>query len=125
LHAGSRELAFDEDEEIITEGEIPYRGLFEVVEGSCYITKRERIICKLEEGDIFDEMSLLLNSCEAETAVVAATDTKVRLIEGYYLDVLFLYKPAVSGRFYHYLAGMLAKKLQNREKYTDLVNTKN
>eukprot|EP01123_Difflugia_compressa_P001110 TRINITY_DN11270_c0_g1_i1.p1 TRINITY_DN11270_c0_g1~~TRINITY_DN11270_c0_g1_i1.p1 ORF type:complete len:256 (-),score=51.64 TRINITY_DN11270_c0_g1_i1:81-848(-) len=120
IRGGGRDLAFDEDEEIISEGETPYRGVFEIVEGSCYITKKERIVCKLGVGDIFDETSLILNTSEAETSVIAATDTKIRLVEGYYLDILFLYKPVICGKFYHFMACMLSKKLHNREVYIDL-----
>eukprot|EP01124_Arcella_intermedia_P021795 TRINITY_DN3109_c0_g1_i2.p1 TRINITY_DN3109_c0_g1~~TRINITY_DN3109_c0_g1_i2.p1 ORF type:complete len:1082 (+),score=234.95 TRINITY_DN3109_c0_g1_i2:2010-5255(+) len=113
IHAGSRELAFDVDEQIISEYEVPYRAYFQIIEGCCHLKKNDKIIGKLEKGDIFDEVAMLLNTPHTDISVVAAAETKVRMIEGYYLDVLFLYEPSLSGKFYNFLASYLANNLNS------------
>jgi CRP-like cAMP-binding protein len=42
-------------------------------------------------------------------------DTQIAIIEGYFLEVLFEYYPELSGRFFHYLAHVLSKRLKQRE----------
>jgi len=64
---------------------------------------------------IFGEISFLEGTAATASVVANEPDTVVRVLESYYLDVLFDYYPGLSGRFYHYLATVLATRLKLRE----------
>jgi len=111
---GSKKINYKKGDILIDEGEIP-KKLFYIQSGSCKVVKDSRIISLIENGGIVGEVSFL-QGCPATASVVACEDTEVNVIAAYYLHVLFQYQPQVAGRFYHYLASVLSKKITGREK---------
>jgi len=99
---------------LINEGDIP-RKLFYIISGSCKVVKENRIISIIELDSIFGEVSFL-EGCPATATVIACEELEVNIIEAYYLHVLFQYQPQVAGRFYHYLASVLSKRITERER---------
>lgn len=61
-------------------------------------------------------MQLFLEGSKASASLVAEEDTVVQVMKAYYLNVLFRYKPQLAGRFYHYLAFVLANSLAMKEE---------
>jgi hypothetical protein len=52
----------------------------------------------------------------ASASVVADATTEVYILEGYCLNMLFLIKPELGGKFYKYLAQSLQTTLRAREQ---------
>eukprot|EP01125_Pyxidicula_operculata_P005664 TRINITY_DN1986_c0_g1_i1.p1 TRINITY_DN1986_c0_g1~~TRINITY_DN1986_c0_g1_i1.p1 ORF type:complete len:2857 (+),score=968.14 TRINITY_DN1986_c0_g1_i1:65-8635(+) len=67
------------------------------------------------DDGVFGEISFLENG-RATASVIAQVATEVYIIEAYFLNILFQHFPALAGRFYHYLAGVLAKRVITREQ---------
>jgi len=57
-----------------------------------------------------------LEGTPATTSVIANEDTSVYVIEAYFLNVLFQHYPELAGRFFLYLAFVLAQRMATREK---------
>lgn len=120
---GARYVTFKKDAIVMKEGEATTR-VFQLVSGECRFEKvidgQNRVLGKmaLAEGstdNLFGEISFLEGGKASASVVCDKDDTKVAIIEGYWLDVLFQYYPELSGRFYHYLANVLSKRLKQRE----------
>eukprot|EP01119_Soliformovum_irregulare_P016638 TRINITY_DN4855_c0_g1_i3.p1 TRINITY_DN4855_c0_g1~~TRINITY_DN4855_c0_g1_i3.p1 ORF type:complete len:130 (-),score=47.49 TRINITY_DN4855_c0_g1_i3:87-455(-) len=69
------------------------------------------------EDETFGELSFLDGENSAATAsVIAGEDgTEVSIIDGEFINVLFLVKPEIAGKFFRYLATNLASLLKKRE----------
>uniref|UniRef100_A0A6B2L6K3 Cyclic nucleotide-binding domain-containing protein n=1 Tax=Arcella intermedia TaxID=1963864 RepID=A0A6B2L6K3_9EUKA len=124
---GSRSIHFKKDENVIVQNQEPKMRLYQIAKGSCRITKQNDDGTVVTFGiittndSIFGEISFL-EGTPATASVVANEDgTVVRVLEGYFLEVLFNYYPGLSGRFYHYLASVLSTRLTIREKGTATV----
>jgi len=111
---GSKITKYKKGDVLINEGDIP-RKLFYIISGSCKVVKENRIISIIELDSIFGEVSFL-EGCPATATVIACEELEVNIIEAYYLHVLFQYQPQVAGRFYHYLASVLSKRITERER---------
>jgi len=105
------------------EGEATTR-VYQLVRGECRFEKvidgQNKVLGKmaLAEGstdNLFGEISFLEGGKASASVVCDKDETQIAIIEGYWLDVLFQYYPELSGRFYHYLANVLSKRLKQRE----------
>jgi CRP-like cAMP-binding protein len=70
------------------------------------------------ENETFGEVSFLFSqktSAKASASVVADTDVDLYIIEGSWINILFVKYPGMAGRFYHYLASVLAHRLKKQE----------
>jgi len=68
----------------------------------------------LHESETFGEVSFLFNA-PASAYVIADTDVLVYVIEGRFVNLLFVKYPYIAGRFYHYLASVVARRLKRQE----------
>jgi CRP-like cAMP-binding protein len=120
---GASCLTFTKNQYIIQEGE-EHQRIYQIVEGKCRIEKGRldsqqggsvQILGHMEPGSLFGEMSFLEGG--GATVSVVADDDKVTLyvIEGYFINLLFVRYPDLAGRFYHYLSSVLANRLNKRE----------
>jgi len=107
---GSRIANYKEGEVIIKNGS-KFLQLYQIEYGSVSmeINDYESII-SFYDKEIFGVVSFLEGNSPYN--FVAKEDTKVKIIEGYYLQILFQYFPVLSGKFYFYLASCQAKRLQ-------------
>jgi len=120
---GARIVNFKKDDIVMKEGEATTR-VFQLVRGECRFEKvidgHNKVLGKmaLAEGStdsLFGEISFLEGGKASASVVCDKDETQIAIIEGYWLDVLFQYYPELSGRFYHYLANVLSKRLKQRE----------
>eukprot|EP01124_Arcella_intermedia_P009174 TRINITY_DN15952_c0_g1_i1.p1 TRINITY_DN15952_c0_g1~~TRINITY_DN15952_c0_g1_i1.p1 ORF type:complete len:1775 (-),score=412.71 TRINITY_DN15952_c0_g1_i1:1327-5910(-) len=117
LLKGSRTVSYKKDEVIMKEDE-NYRQIYQVSRGVCKIMKNgvEHPLGKIRKKQIFGEISFLEDG-KATANVIAGDDgVQVTIIEGYFLNILFQHYPDLSGRFFHYIAGILARRIKKREK---------
>lgn len=56
-----------------------------------------------------------LEKGEATASIIAEGTCSVYIIEGYFINILFVDYPELAGRFYSYLATILAQRLSDRE----------
>ena len=68
------------------------------------------------KNSLFGEISFLEGGRASASVVCDKDDTQIAIIEGYFLEILFEYYPDLPGRFYHYLAAVLSKRLKQREQ---------
>lgn len=68
----------------------------------------------MESGGLFGEMSFLYSGC-ATASIMAEERVKIAVLEQKALYVLFVKYPHLAGRFYSYLANILAVRLSERE----------
>eukprot|EP01120_Amphizonella_sp_Union-15-10_P006661 TRINITY_DN2179_c0_g1_i1.p1 TRINITY_DN2179_c0_g1~~TRINITY_DN2179_c0_g1_i1.p1 ORF type:complete len:189 (-),score=35.46 TRINITY_DN2179_c0_g1_i1:51-566(-) len=115
---------FPKDVPIISEGDT-FQRIFQLSKGACRVettdaSKNKRVLAKIRHGEdsqpIFGEISFLENKPASASVISDMEDTGVYILEGYLFDVLAEHYPGLSGRFYHYLAQMLSKRLKQREE---------
>lgn len=121
---GARTTTFKKDDMVMKEGEATTR-VFQLVAGECRFEKvfegESRVLGKmsLSEGsttdNMFGEISFLEGGKASASVVCNKDDTSIAIIEDYWLDVVFSYYPEIAGKFYHYLANVLSKRLKQRE----------
>jgi len=92
----------------------PNRSLYLVQNGSCKVLSgKGKLLWQLSKGDSFGAMGFFLNCSTNKYTVVASDDnTKIRVVEGYFLDLLAFYKPRLVASFYCYIATELTHKIQ-------------
>jgi CRP-like cAMP-binding protein len=66
--------------------------------------------------ETFGEISFLIGGNGASAFVVAEEEVELTVIEGYYINALFNVNPQFAGRFYKYLAFLLAHRIKQRQK---------
>ena len=75
-------------------------------------------VSTMSENETFGEISFLFSRkspFKASASVVADTDVELYIIEGSWVNILFVKYPGMAGRFYHYLASVLAHRLKKQE----------
>lgn len=75
-------------------------------------------VSTMSENETFGEISFLFSRkspFKASASVVADTDVDLYIIEGSWVNILFVKYPGMAGRFYHYLASVLAHRLKKQE----------
>ncbi|XP_049847782.1 cyclic GMP-binding protein C-like [Schistocerca gregaria] len=118
---GARIATLKKDDTVLSEGEQSNR-LFQLLRGGCRFEKNINGQCvvlgrmdKEETALMFGEISYLEGGKASASVVCDMDDTQVAIIEGYWLEVLFDYYPELAGRWYHYLAHVLSKRIKQRE----------
>jgi len=109
---------FSKNQAIVTEGEWAAR-IHQIAKGSCRVEKKiddkNQVLGKMENGELFGEISFL-EGVKVTASVVAEEDnTEVYVIEAAALSVLFERQPSLCGRFFQYLAQVLSTRLKERE----------
>jgi len=119
---GKRAIHFSKEDHVVTQGNEQPQRLYQIDRGSCRIEKTmedgQTVVFEvITTGAIFGEISFLGSSGGRATASVVANepDTVVNVIEGFYLNILFEYFSGLSGKFYHNLGTVIAKRLKMRE----------
>eukprot|EP01091_Cochliopodium_minus_P017294 TRINITY_DN6730_c0_g1_i1.p1 TRINITY_DN6730_c0_g1~~TRINITY_DN6730_c0_g1_i1.p1 ORF type:complete len:1091 (-),score=358.16 TRINITY_DN6730_c0_g1_i1:946-4218(-) len=123
LLGGARKQTFKKGQEIIIAGE-PFQSLYQIEKGACDVIipvgeGKTITVTQLNEGEIFGEISFIMNSenkrySPGASVVAAHDDVQVAVISGYFVSTLFDLEVGFAGRFYKYLAQILAKRVQNQ-----------
>eukprot|EP01126_Amoeba_proteus_P012268 TRINITY_DN15035_c0_g4_i1.p1 TRINITY_DN15035_c0_g4~~TRINITY_DN15035_c0_g4_i1.p1 ORF type:complete len:502 (+),score=134.42 TRINITY_DN15035_c0_g4_i1:387-1892(+) len=116
--SGTRSLEFSRGQTICEQEQEQCR-IFHISKGKCKISKTNTVgksitLEYLDPGSTFGEISFLVGGCTS-ACVTAEEDTIVHVIEGFFLNLIFDYHPDLSGRFHHYLAQTLLKRIEERE----------
>eukprot|EP01125_Pyxidicula_operculata_P010372 TRINITY_DN3419_c1_g2_i3.p1 TRINITY_DN3419_c1_g2~~TRINITY_DN3419_c1_g2_i3.p1 ORF type:complete len:825 (+),score=329.87 TRINITY_DN3419_c1_g2_i3:3779-6253(+) len=114
---GAKLQKFKKGDYVIKEGE-KSRQMYEIASGLCRIEKKgmDHILGYIGPEDrTFGEISFL-EMGNATASVIADVDTSIYIIEAYFLNILFQHQPELPGRFFNYLASVLAKRVTAREE---------
>lgn len=125
LLAGAHFLTFKQNCVIIQEGS-HQQQIFQLVRGHCRIEKaiysdgdsspEMRVLGTMNAGEIFGEISFLDKRGASASVLASSDEVELYGIDGDYINMLFLRQPALAGRFYHYLANQLVKRLKERQQ---------
>lgn len=116
---GANLVNFQKGDAVIKEGDT-FQRVFQLLKGSACIQKEVNGVMTVlgrltAEDGIFGEISFLEGGSATASIVADEPDTAVYIIEGYFLNVFFERNPGFSGRFYHFLAHLLSKRIKSRE----------
>jgi len=118
LLAGGNLVKFKDGDYIVQEGK-EHQRIYQIAQGSCIIKKNttegEITLATLESQAIFGEMTFLEKG-KATASVIAKGNVSIYMIEGWFINTLFVDSPNLAGRFYSFLATILAKRLSDREE---------
>ena len=121
LQQGFQCISFTKGMSIIQQGQTQSR-LFQIAKGSCRIEiKNEgdaapKVVGRMTTRDLFGEISFIHQGSAASASVVADDDTvELYVLEGHFINILFVKYPDLAGRFFAYLAGVIAGRLNERE----------
>jgi len=119
VNAGANLVSFKDGEVIIKEGQEHHR-IYQLATGRCVIKKTtaegEIVLGLTHPPALFGEMTFLENGKATASVIALGEDCSVYLVEGFYINTLFVDYPAMAGRFYSYLTTVLAKRLNDREE---------
>lgn len=110
--------------EMILEEQVRSRRIFQISRGTCRIVKKYSTggtstegatLGTMQTGEIFGEISFLAGSLTSASIIAGPQGAEIIAIEGYYMDLLFLRQPCISGKLYHYFCHVLSSRLQDRE----------
>ena len=118
---GAKCVTYQKDDAVINQGD-QFQRIFQLSRGGCRIEKMDdtgqrAVLGRMvpDDGAVFGEISFLEGGAASASVIADENDTQVFVIEGYFLNVLFEKYPSMGGRFYHFLAQMLSKRLKQRE----------
>jgi CRP-like cAMP-binding protein len=127
LLSGAKSVTVPRDEIIITQGQ-KYQRLYQISRGRCRIeldkapppdspegTPSEHLVLgTMEQGELFGEISFLRGVGASATVIADSETVDLTIIEGYFVKTLFGIDPSFAGRFYKYLAALLAHRIRLR-----------
>jgi CRP-like cAMP-binding protein len=118
LLEGARLVGYPGGDYVVKEG-MEHLRIYQIAQGRCAIKKNtpdggQITLGFMEQGALFGEMTFLEKG-KATASVIADSDVQVYIIEGYFINILFVDHPELAGRFYSYLATVLAQRLSDRE----------
>ena len=103
-------LRFASQQVVLREGSEP-TGIYLIEEGEVVVARGHVEIGVLEAGDVFGEMSLLMQQ-PTTASVVAKRPTTVGFVRRDKLERLLATYPSLASRYHHSLAKVLADRLQ-------------
>eukprot|EP01127_Copromyxa_protea_P015382 TRINITY_DN4420_c0_g1_i1.p1 TRINITY_DN4420_c0_g1~~TRINITY_DN4420_c0_g1_i1.p1 ORF type:complete len:620 (-),score=144.50 TRINITY_DN4420_c0_g1_i1:23-1882(-) len=108
---------YQNNEVVLKEG-ASSTSIFQIVSGRVCIQKQTadgiKKLGTMESEALFGEMSFLASGC-ATASIIAEGRVKIAVLEQTALYMLFVKNPHLAGRFYSYLANILALRLSERE----------
>eukprot|EP01125_Pyxidicula_operculata_P010633 TRINITY_DN3502_c0_g1_i1.p1 TRINITY_DN3502_c0_g1~~TRINITY_DN3502_c0_g1_i1.p1 ORF type:complete len:1176 (+),score=281.93 TRINITY_DN3502_c0_g1_i1:32-3559(+) len=116
LLKGAELKSYKDGQVIVEEGKEQTR-IYQVARGRCVVKKNGVVLGHLDQNHLFGEMAFLDKNMKLATASVIAEgeDVFVHQIDSFLINIVFVHNPALAGRFYSYLATILAKRLSDRE----------
>eukprot|EP01103_Thecamoeba_quadrilineata_P010526 TRINITY_DN229_c0_g1_i1.p1 TRINITY_DN229_c0_g1~~TRINITY_DN229_c0_g1_i1.p1 ORF type:complete len:795 (+),score=201.82 TRINITY_DN229_c0_g1_i1:271-2385(+) len=117
----SKQYVFKKNQIVIREGDSSPQNLYQLAHGRCRVEQQRpeddsvAILGVLQSGETFGEISFLQDSQITASVVADEDGVEVYVIEGDYLNDIFNEHPGIPGRFYKYLATLIANRLHHRE----------
>jgi len=111
-------ISYHKGNHIIKLGDI-FQRIYQISVGECIVCKTgdegDSILGNLGKGDIFGEITFLEGGKTIADVIAVSDLVNVWVIEGSSLSVIFGMKNGLAGRFYKYLATIIAKRLKERQ----------
>lgn len=118
VQQGFKCITYKRDEPIITQGTMHHR-IYQIAKGRCRIEIQRdsdtQIVGYVEEGALLGEMSFLEDTAATASVISDEDSVDVYVLEGCFINILFVKFPDLAGRFYCYLASVIATRLKERE----------
>jgi len=120
LRKGAKCKNYGANEVIIEEGE-SYQKIFFINKGSCEVTKITKdngeciTVGMMLEGATFGEISFLDGGCASAGVVASKDGAEVMYLDGSFIRVLINSQEDIGGKFYKFLATVVARRLSKRE----------
>jgi CRP-like cAMP-binding protein len=114
LLVGAELRRFREGAAVLRQGVAEYT-VFQIATGRLSVLIDGKCVGHMGPGETFGEISFLSQSVCSATVQVASAECTLYAMRGDSLAVLFVRKPALGGRFFQYLASILAARLKGRE----------
>ena len=112
---GANLMRFKKDELIRKKGDSQNR-IMQLAKGNARVMISEELtVGNLRQGEIFGEISYLQNGPVTANVLADEDDTLVYVIEGKYLDLLYIVAPDLAARFFFYMSVLLANRIEHRE----------
>eukprot|EP01122_Echinamoeba_exundans_P008896 TRINITY_DN302_c0_g3_i1.p1 TRINITY_DN302_c0_g3~~TRINITY_DN302_c0_g3_i1.p1 ORF type:complete len:1771 (-),score=520.87 TRINITY_DN302_c0_g3_i1:72-5384(-) len=120
VQRGFKLVTFKKDEDVIKEGTEMQR-IYQIAKGTCRIqithpTEGPKVVGSMETGALFGEMSFLEGKGATASVIADSETVEMYILEGHFINIVFAAHPDLSGRFYAYLASVIAERLNAREK---------
>jgi CRP-like cAMP-binding protein len=118
LTKGAKRLKFARDDAVVREGDV-YQRLYQITAGTCRVQARSGVVlAKMNEGELFGEMSFVqrMQTGASATVLADADEVEVIVLEGYFINTAIQLRDGFGGRFFRYVASVLAERIQKREQ---------
>jgi CRP-like cAMP-binding protein len=120
VQRGFKLVTFNKDEDVVKEGTEMQR-IYQIAKGTCRIqithpTEGPKVVGSMETGALFGEMSFLEGKGATASVIADSETVEMYILEGHFINIVFAANPDLSGRFYAYLASVIAERLNAREK---------
>lgn len=120
VQRGFKLVTFKKDEDVIREGTEMQR-IYQIAKGTCRIqithpTEGPKVVGSMEAGALFGEMSFLEGKGATASVIADSDSVEMYILEGHFINTVFVAYPDLSGRFYAYLASVIAERLNARER---------
>jgi len=143
---GAKVVSYKKGDFIIKQGEDQHQRIFHIINGTCRIEKKcpkkkplpvnketnttskswpnieqneeyETIVLgTMRDTETFGEISFLEGAPASASVIADSDNVTCYIIEGTFINILFVAYPSLAGRFYHYLASVLARRLRKQER---------
>jgi len=113
IENGSKLVNFTKGQIVIPQG-VQTRRLYQLVSGKCaQVDSKTRQPTQIFGIDdcYFGETIFVQNTTITNSIVVALEDSVVRVVEAYYLNILFQLYPSLGGKCFHFLSGLLTHRI--------------
>eukprot|EP01129_Flabellula_baltica_P012140 TRINITY_DN5434_c0_g1_i1.p1 TRINITY_DN5434_c0_g1~~TRINITY_DN5434_c0_g1_i1.p1 ORF type:complete len:1037 (-),score=215.33 TRINITY_DN5434_c0_g1_i1:40-2835(-) len=108
---GTKNSKFEAGEVIIEKGQ-KIRGLYHVIEGICMVETKEPCNNYVVDGGTLAEWQFLSGDTSSFEVIAGQGGATIRIIEAYYLNIVFQYYPELAGKFYFYMSKVIADKIK-------------
>eukprot|EP01124_Arcella_intermedia_P002081 TRINITY_DN11142_c0_g1_i1.p1 TRINITY_DN11142_c0_g1~~TRINITY_DN11142_c0_g1_i1.p1 ORF type:complete len:1417 (-),score=314.61 TRINITY_DN11142_c0_g1_i1:21-4271(-) len=123
---GTTRRTYRKGDIIIQEG-TDQQQIYQITFGTCHIEKKvidkNNKVKVLHLGTIgapqtMGEVSILHGSKASASVIAASNEVEVMILDRHFIKIMFVRYPYMAGRFYHYLASVLARRLSFHESGT-------
>lgn len=116
---GARNEEYEYGQPILKSGERVQR-LYQILEGICNVEinkdGKSTVINSMEKGEIFGELNFVLAEETSANVIASSEKVVVRVIEGYFVNMLFSLHPQIAGKFYKFIACQIISRLDKKNK---------
>lgn len=118
VQQGFKCITYVKDEPIIEQGK-SHQRIYQIAKGRCRIEISSdgvnTVVGHVKSGALLGEMSFLEGTAATASVIADENAVDVYVLEGHFINILFVKYPDLAGRFFCYLATVIAGRLNERE----------